>query len=155
MSVVLTRADFICCVDCPRYDEKPHIFVRDVWLENLYSKPFSAFAMVDAIGVKDALTNGRLGPDRLMIHWTGPCAPRCCCPNLAKVVKRAPVRLFVSVEEVGWDDHFNAKTMGINHRNLNVASIYCENLAASIAVKPLAIKHFTLFGDGISINHFR
>jgi len=38
-----------------QYDEKPHIFVKSGWLEDLYRRPFSTFAFVDAIGVKNAL----------------------------------------------------------------------------------------------------
>jgi hypothetical protein len=52
-------------VDCWQYDEKPHIFVRHGWLTNLHLRPFSAFALVDAIGVKNAITRHELNRKRL------------------------------------------------------------------------------------------
>ena len=42
------------------YDSKPHIFVKSEWLEHLHLRPYTAFAMIDAIGVKTALAGGRL-----------------------------------------------------------------------------------------------
>lgn len=53
--VVLPRGQFIACVGCWQCDEKPHIFVRSAWLERLHLRSYSVFAMVDAIGVKEAL----------------------------------------------------------------------------------------------------
>lgn len=61
--VRLPRNAFIICVDTPRWDDKPHIFVTGSWLSGLHLRPYSAFALVDAIDVRDALSNGRLaGP---------------------------------------------------------------------------------------------
>jgi hypothetical protein len=61
--VRLPRDVFITCVHTPHWDDKPHIFVKGSWLSSLHLRPYSAFALVDAIGVKDALFNGRLaGP---------------------------------------------------------------------------------------------
>lgn len=53
--ITLPRSEFICCVDVYDYDEKPHIFVKNAWLNDLHLRPYSAFALVDAIGVKRAL----------------------------------------------------------------------------------------------------
>lgn len=50
----------VACVDVPAYDEKPHIFVRSAWLEEIHEKPLATFAWVDAIGVKDLLQRGKL-----------------------------------------------------------------------------------------------
>lgn len=64
--VRLLRKDFIVCVECRDIDEKPHIFVRSEWLDNLHRRPYSAFALVDAIGVKNALRNGELVEGKLL-----------------------------------------------------------------------------------------
>ena len=66
VSVVLPREAFVTCVDVYDYDEKPHIFVKTDWLEQLYRRPYSAFALIDAIGVKGAITAGRLSGQRLV-----------------------------------------------------------------------------------------
>ncbi len=64
--VVLPRDAFVTCVDVYDYDEKPHIFVKDDWHERLHLRPYSAFAFIDAIGVKDAITTGRLSGNKLV-----------------------------------------------------------------------------------------
>ena len=64
--VRLPRDQFITCVDCWQYDEKPHVFVRRGWLTNLHLRPFSAFALVDAIGVKKAITRHELSREKLV-----------------------------------------------------------------------------------------
>lgn len=63
--VRLPRNQFISCVDCWQYDEKPHIFVKHGWLTNLHLRPFSAFALVDAIGVKKAINRHELSREKL------------------------------------------------------------------------------------------
>ena len=61
--VRLPREAFIACVDTPRWDDRPRIFVKSAWLSQLHLRPYSAFALVDAIGVKAALSKGQLaGP---------------------------------------------------------------------------------------------
>jgi hypothetical protein len=64
--VRLPREAFITCVECPNFDEKPRIFVRDEWLSRLHLRPYSAFALVDAIGVKAAISGGELPGNRLV-----------------------------------------------------------------------------------------
>lgn len=61
----LPKSQFITCVGSYDYDEKPHIFVKSGWLEDLHSRPFSTFALVDAIGVKDALRRERFDKEAL------------------------------------------------------------------------------------------
>lgn len=65
MRVHLPPASFVTCVGCRSYDEKPHIFVRSEWLADLYLRTNSVFAMVDAIGVKNALRSGTLSTGQL------------------------------------------------------------------------------------------
>lgn len=65
LTIRLPRDAFIACVGCGRYDDKPHIFVKSDWLLALHEKAFSAFALVDAIGVKNALRNHSLSRDTL------------------------------------------------------------------------------------------
>jgi len=66
VSITLPRTEFIICVDCPSYDEKLHIFAKSEWLSNLHLRSYSVFAMVDAIGVKNALANGDLTRKKLI-----------------------------------------------------------------------------------------
>jgi len=58
--VFLPKSEFIACVDIFEYDEKPHVFVRSAWLEALHVRPLTAFALVDAIGIKDMLRASEL-----------------------------------------------------------------------------------------------
>lgn len=62
----LPKSKFVCCVGCLDIDEKPRIFVKDDWIEDLHKRPYSAFALVDAIGVKDALNAGDLTELKLL-----------------------------------------------------------------------------------------
>lgn len=62
----LPRKDFVACIGCRDIDEKPRIFVSSEWLENIHRRPYSAFAIVDAIGVKNALRAGELTEPKLL-----------------------------------------------------------------------------------------
>ncbi|MGE0733695.1 MAG: hypothetical protein AB7G15_02865 [Alphaproteobacteria bacterium] len=53
--ITLPRSKFVTCVGCNAYDERIRIFVKDAWSDDLYSRSFSVFALIDAIGVKNAL----------------------------------------------------------------------------------------------------
>lgn len=66
VTVVLPRDAFVTCIDVYDYDEKPHIFVKGEWLTSLHLRPYSAFALIDAIGVKHALTTGQLSGSKLI-----------------------------------------------------------------------------------------
>lgn len=66
VTILLPREAFVMCIDVNDYDEKPHIFVKGDWLKTLHLRPYSAFAMIDAIGVKQALTTGRLSGHKLI-----------------------------------------------------------------------------------------
>ncbi len=66
VSVILPREAFVACVDIYDYDEKPHIFVKGEWLTGLHLRPYSAFALIDAIGVKAALNAGQLSGSKLV-----------------------------------------------------------------------------------------
>ncbi|MCU0732188.1 MAG: hypothetical protein MUE84_11480, partial [Hyphomonas sp.] len=63
--IVLPRKHFVTCTEIPKYDEKPRIFVSDEWYKNLHTRIFSAFALVDAIGVKDGLIAGTITQEKL------------------------------------------------------------------------------------------
>jgi hypothetical protein len=66
VSVLLPRSAFVACIDVYDYDGKPHIFVKSDWLTGLHLRPYSAFALVDAIGVKKAIRQGTLSGSRLI-----------------------------------------------------------------------------------------
>lgn len=65
VAIFLPRDQFVACVGCQRFDEKPHIFVKGKWLDELYSRPYSAFALIDAVGVKVAIKSGRMESSKL------------------------------------------------------------------------------------------
>ncbi|MCE9592490.1 MAG: hypothetical protein K8S99_18440 [Planctomycetes bacterium] len=64
--VLLPREAFVTCVNCRTSSEKTRIFVKSPWLSRLHLRPYSAFALVDAIEVKAALANGLLRSNSLM-----------------------------------------------------------------------------------------
>lgn len=66
MRILLPRDQFVCCVASWQCDEKPRIFVRSAWLSILHLRTHSAFALIDAIGVKRALERGELTRERLI-----------------------------------------------------------------------------------------
>jgi hypothetical protein len=66
ITVILPRDQFVTCVGSRWCDEKPRIFVRREWVEQLHLRSYSVFGLVDAIGVKDALAAGTVTRDRLL-----------------------------------------------------------------------------------------
>lgn len=64
--VVLPRAAFVEFIGIDDSDEKPCLFVKGEWLTALHLRPYSAFALVDAIGVKQALMDGSLSDGKLI-----------------------------------------------------------------------------------------
>lgn len=67
VAISLPRNQFVTCVGSWQYDEKPHIFVKSGWLEQLHLRSYTVFCMVDAIGVKGALRNGTLSRQKLVL----------------------------------------------------------------------------------------
>lgn len=66
VSITLPRDVFKVCVGCWQYDIKPYIFVDHDWLEHLHLREYSVFALIDAIGVKNALRDNALTKDKLI-----------------------------------------------------------------------------------------
>ena len=66
VEVSLPIDDFITCLSFENYDVKPIVLVKRAWIESLYSRSHSTFAMIDAIGVKRALEFGELTPNNLI-----------------------------------------------------------------------------------------
>ena len=66
VSIILPRDQFVACVGSWQYDEKSRIFVKSSWLENIYLRSYSVFALVDAVGVKNALESGEITRDKLI-----------------------------------------------------------------------------------------
>lgn len=64
--ISLPQNQFVACVGCWRYDEKPHIFVKSRWLEHLHLQSYSVFVLVDAIDVKQALKSGSITREKLI-----------------------------------------------------------------------------------------
>jgi hypothetical protein len=66
VSISLPRDVFKACVGSWQYDIKPYIFVDHDWLEHLHLREYSVFALIDAIGVKNALRDNALTKDKLI-----------------------------------------------------------------------------------------
>ena len=66
ISISLPRDQFVVCVGAWRCDEKPRIFVKSSWLENVYLRSYSVFALIDAAYVKKAIENGIITRPRLI-----------------------------------------------------------------------------------------
>jgi hypothetical protein len=66
LSAWLPRDAFVACIGSAQWDEKPHIFVNGDWLNQLHLRSYTVFALIDAIGVKDAITKNALTRDGLI-----------------------------------------------------------------------------------------
>jgi len=66
LRISLPRDQFVCCVSCWRHDEKPRIFVKGSWLDNLHLRSYSIFALIDAIDVTIALQRRDLTREKLL-----------------------------------------------------------------------------------------
>ena len=67
VDILLPKEQFVKCVGCWRFDEKPHIFVKSEWLKNIHLRFYSVFGLVDAIDVKKAIQNGELSREKLLL----------------------------------------------------------------------------------------
>ena len=66
VSISIPKDKIKVCVGCWRYDIKPYIFVDHEWLEHLYTREYSVFALIDAIGVKNAIRDNLLTKEKLI-----------------------------------------------------------------------------------------
>ncbi len=66
VSTSLPRDMVKVCVGCWQYDIKPYIFVDHDWLEHLHLREYSVFALIDAIGVRQAIRDNALTKDKLI-----------------------------------------------------------------------------------------
>jgi hypothetical protein len=66
VSITLPKDMIKVCVGCCQYGIKPYIFVDHEWLEHLHLREYSVFALVDAIGVKNAIRGNALNKDKLI-----------------------------------------------------------------------------------------
>jgi hypothetical protein len=66
LSAWLPRDAFVACIGSWQLDEKPRIFFTSDWLNQLHLRSYTVFALIDAIGVKDAVTNNALTRDKLV-----------------------------------------------------------------------------------------
>ncbi len=66
VSISIPKDKIKACVGCWRYDIKPYIFIDHEWLEHLYTREYSVFALIDAIGVKNAIRDNLLTKEKLI-----------------------------------------------------------------------------------------
>lgn len=66
VSISLPRDKVKICVGCWQYDVKPYIFVDHKWLEQLHLREYSVFALIDAIGIKNAIRDNLLTKEKLL-----------------------------------------------------------------------------------------
>lgn len=67
IAITLPKQEFVSCVGCWRWDYRPHIFVKSEWLDNIHLRLYSVFCLIDAIGVTEALQNGVLTREKLLL----------------------------------------------------------------------------------------
>lgn len=70
VAVSLPKDQFVACVGSWQCDEKPHLFVRTQWLEELYLRSYSVFCLVDADYFTNLLRAGRVTQDKLVLLRT-------------------------------------------------------------------------------------
>jgi hypothetical protein len=66
VKVTLPRSEFVTAAGRSSHDVDPYVFVRGDWYDKLHLKRYSVFALIDAIGVKKLLAEGKLTPERLL-----------------------------------------------------------------------------------------
>jgi len=66
VSISIPKDKIKYCVGCWRYGVKPYIFVDHEWLEQLFTREYSVFALIDAIGVKNAIRDNLLTKGKLL-----------------------------------------------------------------------------------------
>lgn len=66
IAISLPREQFVTCVGSWQSDEKPRIFVKSEWLASIHLRTYSVFALIDAVDVKKALSNGTITRERLI-----------------------------------------------------------------------------------------
>jgi len=67
VSIIVPKDKIKECVGCWEYGIKPYIFVDKEWLEQLYTREYSVFALIDAIGAKNAIRNNLLTKEKLIV----------------------------------------------------------------------------------------
>lgn len=67
VSISIPKEKIKVSVGCWRYDIKPYIFVDHEWIEHLYTREYSVFALIDAIGVKNAIQDNLISKEKLVI----------------------------------------------------------------------------------------
>lgn len=60
LKIVLPLTEIVQCVEVHKYDGKPTVFVKGVWLERVHLQSNSLFAMIDVVAMGDELQNGRV-----------------------------------------------------------------------------------------------
>ncbi len=66
VSINIPKDKVKACIGCWRYDIKPYIFVDHEWLKHLYIREYSVFALIDAIGVKNAIRDNLIIKEKLV-----------------------------------------------------------------------------------------
>ena len=65
--VKLPKNAFVFCVGSWQWSEKPRIFVKSDWYENLHFQNYSIFVLIDAIGVRKSIEDDNLSRDKLIL----------------------------------------------------------------------------------------
>ena len=67
VSISIPKDKIKICICCNDNSIRPHIFVDHKWLEQLYMRKYSIFALIDAIGIKNAIQNNSLTKNKLIL----------------------------------------------------------------------------------------
>lgn len=58
ISAILPKEKFLTCVSSWNIDEKPHIFVKSDYIDELFLKRYSVYGMIDICNAKEAIVKG-------------------------------------------------------------------------------------------------
>jgi hypothetical protein len=83
IAISLPRDQVLLCMDARSWDEKPCIFVRSAWLEQLHLRSHCVFGFIDAAGVRAALEAGLKIDDRMPALREGIDAVAARYPNVS------------------------------------------------------------------------
>ena len=66
IEIMLPKSEIIACAGSESWGDKPHVFVKSDWLNSIYLRHNSIFALVDATNMKAAINSGSVTRQKLI-----------------------------------------------------------------------------------------
>ena len=66
VSAFLPRGQFVTCIKVINFDENPHVFVTEKWINTLLNGTHSVFTFIDVIGMKSYLETNEYCGEKLI-----------------------------------------------------------------------------------------